>query len=976
MTKILIVDDIDQNLYMLQVLLEGHGYEVVSAGNGVEALEKARTDPPGMIVSDILMPVMDGFTLCREWKKDDQLKRIPFIFYTATYTDPKDEELALSLGAERFIAKPVEPDMFMRMLQEVIEEYEAGRLITPREPVEEETVHFRRYSEALIRKLEDKMVQLEEANRALELDIVERKRVESALSIERDNLVNILNSMEDGVYIVNQQYDIQYVNPVLVKDFGSFEGRKCYEYLHDREEVCPWCKNQDVFAGKTVRWEWYSSKNQRTYDLIDTLLKNPDGSMSKLEIFRDITERKQMEEELIRVNRALLALSECNQAVIRATEESHLLHEICQLIVEVGDYRLAWVGFAEQDEMKTVRPVAQAGFEEGYLDKLGITWADTERGRGPTGIAIRTREPAFSRDILTDPGFSLWRAEAIKRGYASSIALPLTASGRTFGVLNVYAVEPDAFDYKEVKLLMELADDLTYGIMALRTRAEREHAEWTLSERVKELTCLYKVHREMQEQLHIDELCQRIVDHLVPAMQFPEIAVSMIELDNQRFTSERYTEGLSHGLHAEIRLEGETRGHLWVYYVEDRPFSIPEEQEFLNSLTEALGVWLERKRTEEELRASEERFDLAAKGSNDGLWDRDVTTDKEWWSPRYYELLGYEDGEFKVTFEKYKELLHPEDRDRALKAEKDHLEKRVPFDIQYRLLTKSGEYRCFRARAQALWDENDNPIRIAGSIQDVTELVKYRIELESLVQERTSELEDALEDLKDLDRLKTEFLSTAAHELRTPLTSIRGFSEIMLTRELDETRKKRYLTFISQEATQLGDIIDDLLDVSRLEAIRGLALKQEPIDMTKLIDEVLTLFIESSPNHNFQIKCTTELPLMRGDSFRLSQVVKNLLSNAVKFSPKGGTITIRSQVIPGHLEISVQDEGIGMTPEQQVHLFEKFYRADASNTSISGTGLGLAVSKLIVELHGGETWAESEYGVGSTFYVKLPLAEG
>jgi len=129
-------------------------------------------------------------------------------------------------------------------------------------------------------------------------DITERKKAEKALQLERDNFINILDSMEDGIYIVDQNYDIQYVNPILKKDFGPYEERKCYEYFHDRREVCPWCKNKEVFEGKTVRWEWYSFKNQKTYDLIDTPLRNLDGSTSKLEIFRDITERKQSEEAL------------------------------------------------------------------------------------------------------------------------------------------------------------------------------------------------------------------------------------------------------------------------------------------------------------------------------------------------------------------------------------------------------------------------------------------------------------------------------------------------------------------------------------------------------------------------------------------------------------------------------------------------------------------------------------------------------
>ncbi|HID64057.1 MAG TPA: response regulator [Anaerolineae bacterium] len=168
MTRLLIVDDNEQDLYMLQVLLEGHGYQVVSASNGAEALEKARHDPPDMIITDILMPEMDGFTLCREWKRDPVLKDVPFVFYTATYTDPRDEAFALSLGAERFIAKPVEPDVFIGLLREVIAEHETGKLVVPRKPVgEEEVAYLREYSERLIKKLEDKMMQLETANQLL-----------------------------------------------------------------------------------------------------------------------------------------------------------------------------------------------------------------------------------------------------------------------------------------------------------------------------------------------------------------------------------------------------------------------------------------------------------------------------------------------------------------------------------------------------------------------------------------------------------------------------------------------------------------------------------------------------------------------------------------------------------------------------------------------------------------------------------------
>src|SRR5262249_11429771 len=156
----------------------------------------------------------------------------------------------------------------------------------------------------------------------------------------------------------------------------------------------------------------------------------------------------------------------CNQAVIRAAEEIELLQEVCRIIVETAGYRLCWVGYAGQDEAKTVRPVAQGGYEEGYLKTVNVTWADTERGRGPVGLAIRSREPAVFQDVAADPGFAPWRREALKRGYASVIGIPLFVGDAVLGALAIYASEPDAFDPDEVGLLQALADDLAHGITA------------------------------------------------------------------------------------------------------------------------------------------------------------------------------------------------------------------------------------------------------------------------------------------------------------------------------------------------------------------------------------------------------------------------------------------------------------------------------------------------------------------------------
>ena len=185
-------------------------------------------------------------------------------------------------------------------------------------------------------------------------------------------------------------------------------------------------------------------------------------------------------ENLRRTARALRVISQCNKEMLQAEEEVALFHKICRLLVEVGEYRMAWVGYALEDESRTVQPVTHVGFEERYLETVKITWADEESGHGPTGTAIRTGRPQINRNCATNPYYNLWRPEATSRGYASSISLPLSVNKRVIGALAVYASEPDAFDQEELELLTQLAEDVSYGITALRTRLEREQAQQEL----------------------------------------------------------------------------------------------------------------------------------------------------------------------------------------------------------------------------------------------------------------------------------------------------------------------------------------------------------------------------------------------------------------------------------------------------------------------------------------------------------------
>lgn len=192
----------------------------------------------------------------------------------------------------------------------------------------------------MVKKVRRTYENFQQTNKQLREEITERKKAESTIKAERDKLLGILNTMEDGVYIVNRDCDIEYINPVIEKEFGPVAGRKCYEYFHDKSGVCPWCKKEEIFEGKNVKWEWYSFKNKKHYELFDTPIKNQDGSISKFEIFHDITESKKATEALMKYRDHLEELVEERTQDLKAAQEKLVRKErlaiLGQLTASVG----------------------------------------------------------------------------------------------------------------------------------------------------------------------------------------------------------------------------------------------------------------------------------------------------------------------------------------------------------------------------------------------------------------------------------------------------------------------------------------------------------------------------------------------------------------------------------------------------------------------------------------------------------------
>ena len=231
----------------------------------------------------------------------------------------------------------------------------------------------------------------------------------------------------------------------------------------------------------------------------------------------------------------------------------------------------------------------------------------------------------------------------------------------------------------------------------------------------------------------------------------------------------------------------------------------------------------------------------------------------------------------------------------------------------------------------------------------------------------------ATQNLRELDQAKSDFVSMTSHELRTPLTAIQGFSELLLTRETPVERMRQFHQYIHQEATRLGRIVSDLLDLSRIELGRGVELHRTAVELAALLERNASLFQQEASGHQISWRAEPRLPPVFADQEKLDQIVQNLLSNAIKYSPAGGRVTVRGRVEPQQVVISVSDEGPGIAAADLPRVFDRFYRADSDLTKrAKGAGLGLFLAKAIVEAHNGRIWAESAPGKGTTFSFSLP----
>jgi PAS domain S-box-containing protein len=957
--RILIVDDNADNIDMM-ISLRSENYDVISASNGQEALERMRSEKFDLLISDILMPVMDGFQFCRECKRDPELSKTCFIFYTATYIDDKDEEFALSLGAQKFVRKPQEPEVFINLIKEVIEKWRSGANAPIKYEGPDEKEVLKLYNERLVAKLEKK-------NLALENEIASHKITVSKLEDSKTAALNLLEEVKAEIDQRKQTEEkIRETQILLQASIESPKGMiilaidKNYRYLNFNsvhKQVMSIAYGKDVKTGMNLLECITNSDDRRKAKINYDRALNGESHIT-VEEYGDL-ERYYYE---TRYNPIFNEKKE----VIGATAFS----------ANITDRKQAEEALVES-ETKYRQLVARS--PEGiFIIDLSGTFLSVNRTMCDN---LKFTEEEFLSmkiwDIVPEKYQSLHKQRliTIMHGESTNTSAEYEVK-RKDGITHfIEVLSVPYYRGKEIVGIQGIAHDIT----------ERKQAEETI---VKERTLLKTL---------IDNLPNGV---FVKNKDYKKI------LANTSHISSMAAHLSSLGLDPKTDIIGKTDFEVsskeWAekYFADDQKI-IRDGESIINKEEHGIApdgkkIWLlvskiplhdidgaifgmigittditERKQAEEEVhllnveleqRVRERTAELSDLYNNapcgyhsldsDGLFVRVNDTELKW--------IGYSRDEI-VGKKRFSDLLTTESAREFSMNFPVFKEQGWDMDLEFDIIRKDGSILSVVLSETSITDSEGNYLMSRSTIIDNTE----RKQSEETMFETQNKLEH-------LNRELEAFAYSVSHDLRSPLRAIDGFTSILLeeySTKIDE-EGQRLCRVISESALKMGQLIDDLLAFSRLNRS---AINYSNVDMKGMAAKVFNEIADPEKKGKIRFNLRN-LPAAFCDPVLFKQVWINLLSNAVKYTRKceNPTITVGYEQSETEIKYYIKDNGVGFDQEYAGKLFGVFQRLHKSD-EFEGTGVGLAIVERIVSRHGGRVWAKGEIRKGATFYFTLPV---
>ncbi len=714
----------------------------------------------------------------------------------------------------------------------------------------------------------------------------------------------------------------------------------------------------------------------------------------------DIHDLKLAQLEISRTNRALKMLSSCSEALARADSELQLLYAVCRIAVENGGYRMAWVGYAQDDEAKTITPLAHAGVEEGFLSEVRVTWNENEqRGQGPAGQVIRTGRAVVCEDLTQEPRAAHWLPLAQQHGYCGTICLPLRDTTRTFGLLVLYNAELKQTNTEELTLLQEMADDVAFGIGNLRSQSETRRLQAAVVKVAAAVSAatgaefFEQLARNMAEALDaqagfVTQLLPGeppsartiavVVDgeltdnftYLVTGTPCENLVISETSVVANQVT-ERYPDApklaeLDAQGYVGRRLDsssGQPLGHLFVVFREPL-----KEVGFISSTLQIFAARaageLERQQTDAQVREQAALLDIA----HEAIQVQDLEGKIIFWNKGAERTYGWTAAE--VLSRTSVELLHM-DSERFLKAQSKLLAK-GEWQGEMIKRTKDGRVLTVAARWTLVRDPQGRPKAVLVIDADITE--KKTLETQLMVSDRMASV--------------GTLAAGVAHEINNPLAAVMANLDYIadsLGRMADGdiasmgagTRDawmreeiKTPLDDAREAAQRVRFIVRDLKIFSRSpnDEERG------PVNVEAIMESSLRMAWNEIRHRANLVKLYGRVPMVEANEARLGQVFLNLVVNAAQALPAGqaehNEIRVTTKLEGGRVIIEVSDTGAGIPRQIIGRIFDAFFTTKAVGV---GTGLGLAICHRIVTDMGGALTVESEVGKGTTFRVSLPL---